>query len=595
MFESITRRRRRATLGAKVFAGVLIAILVGALLYFFALRDERIRSFDVEVAVQPDGSALVRELIEYDFGSADRHGLRRTFPGYRIDDGYAEQSITDVTVESRTAPDDVEVLGDELRIGDPDVEISGRHTYRLEYRLPDAMQGKRLALDVIGTAWEVPIDEADVTVRAPSQLSGARCTRGQEFSTDTCGFDVKGDTLSLNAEDVDTGEGITVYADTGEGGSATALPAAGELPDGEPSWWVWTILVVLGVGAAGYALGLIPVAWWSRRAGRDYAYHGGGGAVDAVFGGPELETRPIDDEVADEQVTIQFVPPRELTPAQGGVLLEEKVTDDHKVAWLTQQSIDGWFELADGGKTLKWTGGDRWASAPVPVQRIFNKRSTVKLTKYDSKFAKGWSLIGADLDQWRRTCGLWDAEAEARSRSVQSTIGLVGLLGAIVGAVALYLLAPHNLLLSALVAGLAGLLVGAGVSSSANAGELRVRTAPGFAQRQLVAGFLRFFQQSETSHAKQAADRGELRLYSAWAVALGELKAWQATMAAAALPPSTPGVSDVGHYVAFSSAVHTANTQPAPAGGSSGGSSSSFSSGGGSVGGGGGGGGGGSW
>jgi hypothetical protein len=593
VFESITRRRRRSTLAVKIFVGVLIALSVAALLYFLALRDERIRQFDVEVAVQADGSALVRETIKYDFGSADRHGLRRTFPGYQID---SPGSITDVSVSSASAPVDVQNLGDELRIGDPNETISGRHTYRIEYRLPDAVKGTRLAVDVIGTAWEVPIDQADITVRAPAQLSGVKCVRGQEFADDSCGrLDVAGDVIGVHAEDLDAGEGVSVFASTGKLGDSAELPTAGELPEGDGNWWLWRILLVLGVGAAGYALGLIPVARWARRAGRDYAYHGGGGAVDAVFGGPELETRPIDDEVADEQVTVQFVPPRDLTPAQGGVLLHERVTDDHRVAWLTQQSIDGWFELADKGKTLKWTApDDRWASAPVPLQRIFAGRHTVKLTRYDKKFASGWKLIDDELEQWRKACGLWDAETEARSRQVQGKIGVVGTVAAAVGAVALYFLAPYSLVLAAVVAGVSGLLVGAGVSSSLNAPELRVRTAPGFAQRQLVAGFLRFFQQSETSHAKQAAERGELRLYSAWAVALGELAAWQDTMAAAALPPSTPGVSEVGHYAAFSTAVHTANTEPAPA--SSGGSSgSSFSSGGGSVGGGAGGGGGGSW
>lgn len=592
MFESITRRRRRSTLAAKIFVGVLIALSVAALLYFLALRDERIRHFDVEVAVQSDGSALVRETIQYDFGSADRHGLRRTFPGYNVG---SPGSITDVVVSSPSAPADVQILGDELRIGDPDETISGRHTYRIEYRLPDAVDGTKLGLDVVGTAWEVPIDEADVTVRAPAQLSGVRCVRGQEFADDPCGrFDVAGDTIGVHAEELDAGEGVTVYADVAKGGDSPELPAAGEPPAGDPDWWLWTMVVVLGVGAAGYALGLIPVARWARRAGRDYAYHGGGGAVDAVFGGPELETRPIDDEVADEQVTVQFVPPRDLTPAQGGVLLHEKVTDDHRVAWLTQQSMDGWFELADQGKTLKWTApDDRWASAPVPLQRIFARRHTVKLTKYDKKFATGWKLIGGELERWRKTCGLWDAEAEARSRVVQGRIAAAGTAAAVVGAVALYFLAPHSLLFAAIVAGVSGLLVGAGVSAGVNAPELRVRTAPGFAQRQLVAGFLRFFQQSETSHAKQAAERGELRLYSAWAVALGELSAWQDTMAAAALPPSTPGVSEVAHYAAFSTAVHTANTEPPSSSSGSGGSS--FSGGGGSVGGGSGGGGGGSW
>ena len=53
--------------------------------------------------------------------------------------------IEDVTVESPTAPADVDVSEDDgittIRIGDPDVEISGRHTYTLNYRVEGALNG----------------------------------------------------------------------------------------------------------------------------------------------------------------------------------------------------------------------------------------------------------------------------------------------------------------------------------------------------------------------------------------------------------------------------------------------------------------------
>jgi hypothetical protein len=86
-----------------------------------------------------------------------------------------------------------------------------------------------------------------------------------------------------------------------------------------------------------------------------------------------------------------------------------------------------------------------------------------------------------------------------------------------------------------------------------------------------------------------------LRLYSAWAVALGELDHWTRAMESAALPETTPGVSDAGRLGALSTAMQVASTEP-PSRLSSGlgrdGDSSSSSGG---VGGGAGGGGGDSW
>jgi uncharacterized membrane protein len=88
-------------------------------------------------------------------------------------------------------------------------------------------------------------------------------------------------------------------------------------------------------------------------------------------------------------------------------------------------------------------------------------------------------------------------------------------------------------------------------------------------------------------------------LYSAWAVALGELDRWNKAMTAASLPPSTSGVAEAASYLALSSTVNTATSAPSTGGSSGGSSGGGYSgggySGGGSVGGGGGGGGGGSW
>ena len=78
-----------------------------------------------------------------------------------------------------------------------------------------------------------------------------------------------------------------------------------------------------------------------------------------------------------------------------------------------------------------------------------------------------------------------------------------------------------------------------------NADELPIRTPEGFARRQQVEGFRRFFVASEGRHAREAAERGELRLYSAWAVALGELDRWNKAMAATALPTETSGVAEI--------------------------------------------------
>jgi uncharacterized membrane protein len=118
-----------------------------------------------------------------------------------------------------------------------------------------------------------------------------------------------------------------------------------------------------------------------------------------------------------------------------------------------------------------------------------------------------------------------------------------------------------------------------------------VRTPAGSAAWLRVESFRRFLAESEAFHASEAAKRGVLREYTAWAVAVGEIDRWQRAISAAAIPPQVSGVSYA--YAAPFLIASTASTATAPTSSGGGGFGGGF--GGGSVGGGAGGGGGGSW
>jgi hypothetical protein len=57
---------------------------------------------------------------------------------------------------------------------------------------------------------------------------------------------------------------------------------------------------------------------------------------------------------------------------------------------------------------------------------------------------------------------------------------------------------------------------------------LLVRTETGAALWLRVESFRRFLENSEARHVEEAAEKGVLRHYTAWAVALGETRAWTA-------------------------------------------------------------------
>jgi hypothetical protein len=129
------------------------------------------------------------------------------------------------------------------------------------------------------------------------------------------------------------------------------------------------------------------------------------------------------------------------------------------------------------------------------------------------------------------------------------------------------------------------LLGGGGFAALVRGWELRVRTPLGSGLWLRVESFRRFLHESETFHAEEAAKRGVLREYTAWAVALGEIDRWERAVAGSTVIPADAGLGYVHMAPLLMSSTSSSATAPSSSGGG----------GGGSVGGGGGGGGGGSW
>ena len=145
-------------------------------------RTERITGLWAGAQVAAGGAARIVEVIDYDFGSRERHGIFRDVPGLDPADP--------VQVASPSAPAQVEVTGTahqtRLRIGDPERTVRGRHRYTIGYRLAGVAPGGRLAWDAVGTSWPVGIARAELHVAAPYRLEDARCVQGGAGSRTPC-------------------------------------------------------------------------------------------------------------------------------------------------------------------------------------------------------------------------------------------------------------------------------------------------------------------------------------------------------------------------------------------------------------------------
>ena len=350
-----------------------------------------------------------------------------------------------------------------------------------------------------------------------------------------------------------------------------------------------------------------------------------GGAADAAYGGdagpepplppppaPGIAGAPGDDERwaprpapvaapvavseirvdADElaaMATTEFAPPAGVTPAQGGIILTEEVRNEHKVAWLIQAAVDGAIDLDDSDPraiVVTRTGPGAPGDGPI-LDVAFDGRREVTLGGYDRQFGRAWTMLGTHLDHWRDTSDLWDRAADRRRVLVKAlgiVAAVVGVLGALAGAALAGRFGAPWLALTAAGA----VAFGGGLAAALRSWEMRVRTPLGSGLWLRVESFRRFLAGSEAFHAEEAAKRGLLREYTAWAVAVGEIDRWSRAVAASSVIPEDAGL----HYaymapLLIASTISTA-TAPSSSGGGGG-------FGGGSVGGGAGGGGGGSW
>jgi uncharacterized membrane protein YgcG len=574
-----TRTRRRVDM---VLLAVAVLVVGGVAAVGAAVGDdERITAMWAGAEVGAGGDARIVEAIDWDFGSTARHGIFRDVPGLEPD--------VPVSVSSATAPDDVQVSGSSqqtrIRIGDPDRTIRGRHRYVVGYPLGDVAPGGRLAWDAVGTSWPVSVTDVEVHVVAPFQLQDVRCVQGAVGADTPCqAAQPAPGHLVARVDALSPNEGVTLYANAGSRlAAAPALPAP---PSGAPDD-PGTGVLLPGLLATAVALaGAAATSRLVRLAGRERV--AAGGPADAAWGGGRGEVRVDADKLAS-LATVEFVPPVELTPAQGGVVLAERVRDEHKVAWLIGAAIDGYVDLERNRSTVTLVRLPRRdGSTTYTLDSAFAGRERLLLGTYDEHFARAWKAVGDELTAWQRSSGLWDPAGGQRRILALVLGGVLALAGLVVAAAGGAGANRWGAAWLPLVA-FGALLAGAGLAAAVRAWELRVRTAAGSGLWLRVESFRRFLAASEAHHADEAAKRGVLREYTAWAVAVGEIDHWSRVVAASAAARDPATV----HYATIAPALYTAaeatSTEPSSSNGGGGGG------GGGSVGGGSGGGGGGSW
>ena len=192
--------KRTLFLAALVVVALAGAILAAHLLARPAAADEgwTIDNFVANIDVQADGSMVVEEAIDVDFGSLQKHGILREIPiEYAYDAkkdriyGFDVMSITDANrqpIKYERTRDGANVR---LKIGDPGRTVSGKQSYRISYRVTGALNAfadhDELYWNVNGPDWPVRTTHVAANVRIPNGVyPQIACYQGPTGSTDPC-------------------------------------------------------------------------------------------------------------------------------------------------------------------------------------------------------------------------------------------------------------------------------------------------------------------------------------------------------------------------------------------------------------------------
>ena len=572
---------------------------------------ERITAYDVEIQVQPTGSMLVTETIDYDFGSNARHGIFREIPvrtGY--DDRYERIFPLKVVsvVGSEATPDEYEseTTGNykRLKIGDPDKTITGAHRYTIVYRVDAALNGfpehDELYWNAIGTEWSVPIDRATVRVTTPSDITEVTCFGGGSGSRLPCSdADRAGTVARFSESGLDAGEGVTVVVGFAKGAVPPPVPVLDERWSFSRAFSITP--ATLGASAALLAALLFGVARLAWRTGRDRRY--AGSPIDAAFAtaGPDEAVRPSFGPFGAEETPVEFVPPDGLRPGQVGTLVDETANTLDVTATIVDLAVrghlrideipkKGWFGKADWKLTKLNGGGDLRSYEDALLHGLFTGGGEVKLSALRNTFSERLKKVQEALYDDVIAQG-WFAGRPDEVRLRWQIIGIVAVVVAVAVLVALAAFTHAGLVGIPVVIGALALL--------ASAKRMPRRTAKGTGVLRRVEGFRRFIDESEKDRARFAEQQHLFSEYLPYAIVFGATEKWARAFAGldGELPePGWYGGSSNFTAAGFSDsidgfAVTTAGTiTSTPAG-----SGSSGFSGGGFSGGGGGGGGGGSW
>jgi len=287
--------------------------------------SEQINSFDVDIYIPTNGVVRVEENIEYQFPDEVRRGIIRKIPykyklgrnnyNLRID----VQNVTDFEGNSykyRVTEKNGYV---DIKIGNPDISVTGVKEYRIEYFVKRAIKEidsyDKFYWNVTGTEWNLPILSSSAHIYfetdMPDELK-MDCFTGSFGSTETnCSYSSSTDSIIYKSKgELNPYQGLTIVLEIPGG----ILKGSSKLDQ-----WFWFIRDNLIFTVPFITLFILFFIW--NKFGRD-----------------PYKNKPI---------AVRYEPPPDLTPAEAGALYDEKADMIDLTSTVIDLAVRGYLRIEE--------------------------------------------------------------------------------------------------------------------------------------------------------------------------------------------------------------------------------------------------------
>lgn len=298
------------------------------LLLFFSIRfyaqDYVIQSYDIDIQVSEKGHFDIVEEITVDFNK-ERRGIIRNIPyTYKVDGKRKQIIIQDLRVDGWNYKNYREKGNEVIRIGDPDVYITGRHFYTIRYQVEDAFliyqDHIEFYWNIIGNEWDTEIKNVHLKIHFPKAedlleyklFAGSRSTDHEKFELSQNGSVIEGRSL----RSLPPGEGISVAVKLPKNSiqlSSDLIRAFQEASEKVETTKKMDWFFILPA-----SLILFFIQWWRQKGRNDYSF---------------------------ERLEDVYYAPNSISAAEAGSRIDLRVHDRDLLALIPQWGREGYIKI----------------------------------------------------------------------------------------------------------------------------------------------------------------------------------------------------------------------------------------------------------